>query len=113
MWTIRPHPADPQHASLSTLDQVGESAGPVGAASNPARTPRGCCHPLLLPATPEPGTRCHPLDPPPFLPPHPTTPPPAHWQDLALGIFLPPPFDRVLKRISCNQVRAIFEDVKR
>jgi hypothetical protein len=53
-WQIRPHPRDPEHASLSTLDQ-----------------------------------------------------------DLALGIYMPPPFDRILKRISCNQVKPIFEDVKR
>ncbi|PRW58793.1 NAD(P) mitochondrial isoform A [Chlorella sorokiniana] len=53
-WQIRPHPRDPEHASLSTLDQ-----------------------------------------------------------DLALGIYMPPPFDRILKRISCNQVKHIFEDVKR
>ncbi|KAL4437978.1 hypothetical protein ABPG77_004199 [Micractinium sp. CCAP 211/92] len=53
-WQIRPHPADPEHACMSTLDQ-----------------------------------------------------------DLALGVPMPPPFDRILKRISCNQVRKIFEDVKR
>ncbi|KAI7844258.1 hypothetical protein COHA_002056 [Chlorella ohadii] len=53
-WQIRPHPRDPDHASLSTLDQ-----------------------------------------------------------DLALGIYMPPPFDRILKRISCNQVKHIFEDVKK
>lgn len=35
------------------------------------------------------------------------------YQDLALGVFMPPPFDRILKRISCNQVKAIFEDVKK
>ena len=34
-------------------------------------------------------------------------------QDLALGIYMPPPFDRILKRISCNQVKALFQDVKR
>lgn len=53
-WQIRPHPADPEHACMSTLDQ-----------------------------------------------------------DLALGVYMPPPFDRILKRISCNQVRKIFDDVKR
>lgn len=38
-WAIRPHPADPQHASLSTLDQVAGAATlhPGGAAST---TPR-------------------------------------------------------------------------
>lgn len=33
-------------------------------------------------------------------------------QDLALGIYMPPPFDRILKGISCSQVRKIMEDVK-
>jgi hypothetical protein len=33
-------------------------------------------------------------------------------QDLALGVYMPPPFDRILKGISCNQVKRIFEDVK-
>ncbi|KAI3438693.1 hypothetical protein D9Q98_001113 [Chlorella vulgaris] len=53
-WTIRPHPKDPEHSSLSTLDQ-----------------------------------------------------------DVALNVSLPPPLDRILKRISCRQVRNIFEDVKK
>lgn len=33
-------------------------------------------------------------------------------QDLALAISLPPPFDRILKSVSCRQVRAIFEDIR-
>lgn len=34
-------------------------------------------------------------------------------QDLKLHVWLPPPFDRLLKSISCGQVRNIFEDLRR
>ncbi len=34
-------------------------------------------------------------------------------QDLALGVYMPPPLDRLLKRICCNQTKRIFEDVQR
>mgnify|MGYP001810310955 CR=1 FL=1 len=106
-WTIRPHPADPQHASLSTLDQVGVGGGTprerqrAGAAAGAARNvaleggAAGACLPLPAAAFP-------------WGPPAPA---PSHHaclfpQDLALGVYMPPPFDRILKRISCNQVNS-------
>jgi hypothetical protein len=32
-------------------------------------------------------------------------------QDIALGVWMPPPFDRILKSISARQVRHIFADL--
>jgi len=34
-------------------------------------------------------------------------------QDLALGVWIPPPFDRLLKSISARQVRRIVEDLQK
>lgn len=53
-WQVEPHPDDPEHCSISTLDQ-----------------------------------------------------------DLALAVSLPPPFNRILKGISCRQVRSIMEDIQK
>jgi hypothetical protein len=33
-------------------------------------------------------------------------------QDIALGIWMPPPFDRILKAVSCRQVLRIFDDLR-
>lgn len=100
-WQIRPHPRDPEHASMSTLDQVG-SAAPWRKAGRKFRWP-SCIQqvphwvngfafshstPPLARSRAPPGLSCRPP------------------QDLALGIYMPPPFDRILKRISCNQVLA-------
>ena len=43
-WHVRPHPADPEHASLSTLDQVGGGRGgvEVGVGGSGHRSVRGC-----------------------------------------------------------------------
>lgn len=46
------------------------------------------------------------------MPPHGVISSHFRVQDLALGIYMPPPFDRILKGISCSQVRKIMEDVK-
>lgn len=32
-------------------------------------------------------------------------------QDIALGVWMPPPFDRILKSISARQVKRIFQDL--
>jgi hypothetical protein len=119
-WTIRPHPKDPEHSSLSTLDQV--CAGVVEQQGITAPTAAGgevglgwdvlgrkfCCQTKgpHLPALPntahapgvQPDAGCLPL---------------IKVQDVALNVSLPPPLDRILKRISCRQVRNIFEDVKK
>ena len=29
-----------------------------------------------------------------------------------MGVWMPPPLDRILKKISCNQVRRIIEDLQ-
>lgn len=33
-------------------------------------------------------------------------------QDIALGVWMPPPFDRIMKSICCRQVRRIFQDLQ-
>lgn len=33
-------------------------------------------------------------------------------QDIALGVWLPPPIDIILKKISAGQVRKIFDDIQ-
>lgn len=38
---------------------------------------------------------------------------PLVLQDLALGVWLPPPLDKILKSIACLQVRKIFEDLQK
>jgi hypothetical protein len=34
-------------------------------------------------------------------------------QELAIGVTIPPPFDRILKSICCRQLRKILEDVQK
>lgn len=109
-WHIRPHPKDPEHASLSTLDQVRPCAAGLPSelwvvdcpgrkrGSVPLSCSCGTRTPIQTPILP---VLAHLLLATLALLLCPLPPP----QDLALGIYMPPPFDRILKRISCNQVR--------
>eukprot|EP00887_Chlorella_sp_A99_P000827 scaffold5.g827.t1 len=79
-WQVEPHPDDPEHCSISTLDQASE-----------------CTHAVCPTSSPVP--RQHALS--------------VANDDLALAVSLPPPFNRILKGISCRQVRSIMEDIQK
>lgn len=101
VWQIEPHPMDP-HACITHLDQVrGRRQGRAylhlqlirGSFALPCHAPPWQLITLsCVLFSKEIGK--------PWL------------QDVAIGVFLPPPLPRFLKAMTCNQVKRIFEDVQ-